>query len=149
MRKVREGDNESKASRARRKGRGDSLKGKGEEVQKRVKQERMYIPDSVIAQLETNSHLTAEERGVIIHIMCETYGYWQGPHSADPVPWAYIDEFEEAKEMGLRHPVMVLRVLRRLSSTSVLERNEEGAYRINERTEEWEGHRLDSLKLEN
>lgn len=125
------------------------MKGKGEEVQNRVKQERMYIPDSVIAQLEANSHLTAEERQVIIHVMCETYGYWQGPHSADPVPWGYIDEFEEAKEMGLRHPVMVLRVLRRLSSMSVLERNEEGAYRINERTEEWEGHRLDSLTLEN
>jgi len=116
-----------------------------QEIQKRVKQERMYIPDCVIAQLRTNTNLTAEERQVIMYIIRETYGYWQGPHSRDAVPWAYIDEFEEAEEMGLQHSVMVLAVLRRLSSRGVLERNEEGAHRINERTEEWEGERLHGL----
>ena len=50
-----------------------------------------------------------------------------------------------SKEMGLQHPAMVLAALRRLSSMRVLERNEEGAYRINERTEEWEGGRLHGL----
>ena len=109
-------------------------------MQKRVKQERMYIPDRVIAQLKTNSHLTIEDHGVIVYIMCETYGYWRGPHSSDTVPWVQIDEFEEAKEMGLQDPVVVLAALRRLLSMRVLERDEEGAYRINERTEEWEGH---------
>jgi hypothetical protein len=106
-------------------------------MQKRIEQERMYIPDRVIAQLKTNSHLTVTDRKVIVYIMCETYGYWRGPHSGDAVPWTYLDEFEEAKEMGLQHPVMVLAALRRLLSMRVLERNEEEAYRINERTEEW------------
>jgi len=105
----------------------------------------MYIPRRVIAQLKTNSHFTVTDRQVIVYIMCETYGYWRGPHSGHAVPWAYIDEFEEAKEMGLQHPAMVLAALRRLSSMRVLERNEEGAYRINERTEEWEGGRLHGL----
>jgi len=114
-------------------------------MQKRVEQQPMYIPGRVIAQLKTNSHLTVTDRQVIVYIMCETYGYWRGPHSGDTVPWAYIDEFEEAKEMGLQHPAMVLAALRRLSSMRVLERNEEGAYRINERTEEWEGGRLHGL----
>jgi len=106
-------------------------------MQNRVKQKRMYIPNGVIAQLKTNSHLMAEDRQIIIYVICETYGYWQGPHSEDTIPWVDIDEFGEAKEMCLNHPVEVIRVLRRLLSMRVLERNEEGAYRINERTEEW------------
>ena len=111
-------------------------------MQKRVKQERMYVPDRLIAQLKTNSHLTIKDRQVIVYIMCETYGYWRGPHSRDTVPWAYIDEFEEAKEMGLQDSMTVLAALRRLLSMRVLERDEEGAYRINERTEEWDIARM-------
>lgn len=111
----------------------------------RLKQEPMYIPNRVITQLKTNSHLTVKDRQVIVYIICETYGYWRGPYSGDSVPWAYIDEFAEAKEMGLRHPVMVLAALRRLLFMRVLERNEEGAYRINERTEEWKRDCLHGL----
>jgi len=119
-------------------------------VEKQQKQthkykEWVYVPRRVMNQLESNSHLTVEDCRAIIYMICETYGCWQGPYSGRAVPWVQIDEFEEYREMGFESPLVLLGTLRRLLRMRVLERNHDYAYRINERTEKWEGSHLRTL----